>query len=151
MNFKRKWLLFVLPPVVLSATLFGVKWKGDNPMPTPRDLVFRREIVRGGAFFYFRKKQFVHHLTTQERSEIGEHLNIFWKQTGVGAGSSSEETILLSWKEADSDAWRRVYIGPVERMDYYDDNFRGPPLHPATSRFLRRWLNEHPDILNAKH
>jgi len=161
MNRKRKWVLWALPFMVLSVALVWAKWKSEHPMPTERDIRLRQQFLKAERVVIINKNSHFTQLSAQERREIAEHLNIIWNGsapttiwTKWGSQYFNDDITIWWGKARGTHIVNAINLGAIGHLDYYrhsDSAGQFLPLHPATSRFLRQWLKNHPDILNAKN
>ncbi len=151
MNFKRKWLLLVLPMLVLSAALFGAKWKRDHPTPTAFDLEVRKRFLesRNARAVLETKGKFLHtySLSAREKQEIAEH--IFLLQSASISIDMNKTSCSIYWNHDNIGfTWETQEAGAV--FDFADP--KRPyvyKLHPTTTRFLRSWFAQHSEL--AQH
>lgn len=146
MNFKRKWLFFVLPLLVLSAALGWTKWKRENPTPTVQDLAIRKRFLTGKGVVLFLDNQPVegpdgkdYHLSIQDEQQIAEHIWVTSSPSGVASRFTTRAIFTGSFGFIGLDFARSDYYSPD--LDNYDIK-----LYPATSRYLRWWLEQHPTV-----
>lgn len=145
MNFKRKWLFFVLPLVVLSAALGWVKWKADNPTPTTLDLEVRQMFLKSSdakAVVEAKGRTiFSYQLSTTEKKKIAEHL--FLLPSASIFVNMNNTSCSIQWDRANVGfEWEAQHDGAT-----FDFNDPTKPwtyrLHPVTNRFLRAWFAHH--------
>lgn len=138
----------MLPVVVLSGTLHWVDWKENNPTPTAQDLVVKSSFLKAKGAVLFLDNQVVdgregedHTLSLQERQQIADHLWITSAPSGVPSRFTPRAIFTLDSGEC--------FVLDFSRADYYQPDkleIYSIKLHPATSNYLRRWLEEHPAI-----
>lgn len=144
----KKFCFWVLPVVVLTGTLHWVNWKADNPTPTVRDLAVRNRFVQAKDAVLILDNPVVegresedHKLSLQERQLIADHLWI--ASTPSGVPSRFTPRAIFVWGSGE------CFVLDFSRADYYQSDrleIHNIKLHPATSYYLRRWLEEHPAI-----
>lgn len=146
MKRPTKLALFALPLLVLSAALLAAKWKADNPTPTKRDFAIRKRFLETKDVVLFLDNQPVegpdgqdYHLSLQDKQQIADHL---WS-TSLPSGVPSRFTTRAIF------AFTELIVLDFARDDYYQpDNLESHSvkLHPATSRYLRWWIEQHPTV-----
>jgi hypothetical protein len=150
MNRRTKFALFMLPLVVLSVALLVAKWKSDNPTPTKLDLEVRARFLRTkSALFNLGLSTSPFYLSRKEREDVSKHL---WISSKIPIGTFTlRPHFIIRW-ETPSKA-ELINIGSSTQDDVYQDLFGGGAykIHPATSRYLRQWLDNHPEVRKQLH
>ncbi len=142
MGFKRKWLFFVLPLLVLSAALGWVKWKRDHPTITPDDLAVRKRFIyaKDSTAVIWTPAYATHELSNKERNNIAEHIILASKT--LTRPSLKREIIIYFGSSSQNEF---LILSGSSNRSYYDNesSFKGAgyfELHPITTRILRQWL-----------
>lgn len=147
MNQKSKFALWAVPLVVLSAALVWAKWKTDNPTPTKLDLEVRARILRAQDTLLVNSGSLglLHHLSERERERVSEHL---WINANAKfpIRTVTLNPPFITWQV--SSRVEFICIGKSMQNDFYQDPVGGFTyrVHPATSRYLRWWLQQHSPV-----
>lgn len=147
MGFKRKWLFFVLPLVVLSVALGWAKPKANAPPLTKRDRVVRQRVL-GAKEAYITHGEFFYVLSRQEKKDLASHL--WLRDDSRCTIVTTGDEIVWSWGE--SGIYRdEMFMGTSASTDFLllEDPNIAP--HSATSRYLRQWLANHPKVRKQLH
>lgn len=142
----KKFCLWALPFLVVSVAFFYAKWKTDNPTPTKLDLEVRKRFVEAKDATFKNEFQsqplYLYRLSQTEREEIASHL---WM--GEKPGISTRKEIGLNLSNRGNSESIQMYSS---NDNVYQSKSRGEVktygIHPATSRFIWKWLKEHTQV-----